>query len=48
MVPPYASPFEQAQIDEANDAVERSLGFWDEATTRRYWLASGGEETQFR
>jgi ubiquinone/menaquinone biosynthesis C-methylase UbiE len=48
MVPPYSSPFERAQVDEANDAVERSLGLWDEATTKRYWLASGGEEDQFK
>jgi SAM-dependent methyltransferase len=48
MVPPYSSPFEQAQIDEANDAVERGLGFWDEPTTRRYWLAGGGDESHFR
>jgi SAM-dependent methyltransferase len=47
MVPPYSSSFEQAQVDEANDAVERSHGFWDEATTKRYWLASGGRETEF-
>jgi SAM-dependent methyltransferase len=47
MVPPYSSLFEQAQVDGANDAVERNLGLWDEATTKRYWLASGGEETHF-
>jgi ubiquinone/menaquinone biosynthesis C-methylase UbiE len=47
MVPPYSSPFEKAQVDEAYDAVERRLGLWDEATTRRYWLASGGAEDQF-
>ncbi|MEP6653382.1 MAG: hypothetical protein ABJA82_08495, partial [Myxococcales bacterium] len=44
---PYSSPFERAQVDEANDAVEREIGLWDEATTKRYWAASGGEDHQF-
>jgi SAM-dependent methyltransferase len=48
MIPPYSSALEQAQVDEAKDAVERSLGLWDEATTQRYWLASGGSEEEFR
>ncbi len=53
MVPPYATPFEKAQVDEAHDAVARNLGLWDEATTKRYWLAQNagdvaGFETRWR
>jgi SAM-dependent methyltransferase len=44
MVPPYSSPFERAQAEEALDAAERNVGLWDEATTRRYFLAGGGRE----
>jgi ubiquinone/menaquinone biosynthesis C-methylase UbiE len=47
MVPPYATTFEKAQVDEINDAVARDLGLWDEATTKRYWFASGGDEAGF-
>jgi SAM-dependent methyltransferase len=47
MVPPYATPFEQAQVDEIHDAAARDLGLWDEATTKRYWFASGGDEAGF-
>lgn len=48
MVPPYDSPFERAQKEEILDAAEREIGAWDEATTRRYFLAGGGDENAFR
>jgi 2-polyprenyl-3-methyl-5-hydroxy-6-metoxy-1,4-benzoquinol methylase len=47
LAPPYTSPFERAQVDEACDAAERGRGLWDEATTRRFWLAGGGADDQF-
>ncbi|MDB4981089.1 MAG: hypothetical protein JWM82_1841 [Myxococcales bacterium] len=48
MVPPYATAFEKAQVDDAHDAVARNLGLWDEATTKRYWLAENvGDEAGF-
>jgi hypothetical protein len=47
MVAPYSSAFEAAQAEEAQDAVARDIGLWDEATTRRYFLAGGGRATDF-
>jgi 2-polyprenyl-3-methyl-5-hydroxy-6-metoxy-1,4-benzoquinol methylase len=48
MLPPYDSPFERAEVEEAIDAVDREIGPWDQATTRRYFLAGGGSEAAFR
>jgi SAM-dependent methyltransferase len=47
MVPPYSSAFEAAQAEEAQDAVARDIGLWDEPTTRRYFLAGGGKAPDF-
>jgi SAM-dependent methyltransferase len=47
MAPPYSSPPERAQADDALDAAERNLGIWDEATTRRYFVAGGGDAGTF-
>jgi SAM-dependent methyltransferase len=47
MVPPYVSPSERAQADEILDMAERKMWTWDEATTRRYFLAAGGTEIDF-
>jgi SAM-dependent methyltransferase len=47
MVPPYSSAFEAAQAEEAQDAVARDIGLWDEPTTRRYFLAGGGQARDF-
>jgi SAM-dependent methyltransferase len=46
LVPPYSSPFELAQIEVMQDAVDRGLGLWDEETTRRYYRAGGGSERE--
>jgi SAM-dependent methyltransferase len=47
LVPPYASPAERATVDEELDADAGARPVWDEATTRSYWLAGGGEEARF-
>jgi SAM-dependent methyltransferase len=47
MVPPYSSPFERAQTEEILDAADRGMWIWDQATTRRYFLAGGGSELDF-
>jgi SAM-dependent methyltransferase len=47
MVPPYDSPSQRAQADEILDMAERKMWIWDEATTRRYFLAGGGTEIDF-
>jgi len=47
LTPPYSSPFQRAQREEALDLADRAIDRWDEATTRRYYLAGGGEETAF-
>jgi ubiquinone/menaquinone biosynthesis C-methylase UbiE len=47
LVPPYSSPFERAHVEEALDLAERGFWMWDEATTRRYFLAGGGTEAEF-
>jgi SAM-dependent methyltransferase len=47
MLPPYASAAEQRQLEELEDSVRRRIGIWDEATSRRYFLAGGGDESAF-
>jgi SAM-dependent methyltransferase len=47
MIPPYASAFETAQAEEAEETVAGSVGLWDQATTRRYFVAGGGREPEF-
>jgi SAM-dependent methyltransferase len=47
LVPPYASAAERATVEEELDADARARPIWDEATTRRYWLAGGGEPGRF-
>ena len=47
MIPPYVSAFETAQAEEAEETAARRIGLWDEATTRRYFLAGGGEASGF-
>ena len=47
LVPPYSSPAEQALVEEIFDMTERGLWIWDEAQTRRYFIAGGGSERDF-
>ncbi len=47
LLPPYSSSFERALVDETLDAVDRQRWIWDQATTRRYFLAGGGSERDF-
>ena len=47
MLPPYASPFERAQVEEIADVAAGELTAWDHETTRRYFLAGGGAEDEF-
>lgn len=47
LVPPYASDAERATYEEDMETAERERGIWDLATTRRYWLAQGGDEARF-
>jgi SAM-dependent methyltransferase len=45
--PPYATAAQQAFVEEERDRLARRLWIWSEADTRRYFLASGGAETDF-
>jgi ubiquinone/menaquinone biosynthesis C-methylase UbiE len=47
LVPPYASDAQRATVEEDVEAAERERAIWDLATTRRYWLAQGGDEARF-
>ena len=47
LVPPYSSPFEQAQVEELLDTLDRGIWIWDQVTTRRYFVAGGGSELDF-
>jgi SAM-dependent methyltransferase len=47
LVPPYRSVAERATVDEELDADADDRAIFDEATTRRYWLAGGGEPARF-
>jgi SAM-dependent methyltransferase len=47
LVPPYASDAERATADEDLEAADREQPYRDEATTRRWWLAAGGDEARF-
>ena len=45
--PPYSAAAQHAAIDEARDCVARRFWYWNEADTRRYFLAGGGSEADF-
>jgi SAM-dependent methyltransferase len=45
--PPYASAEHRAFVDDARDRVARGRWNWDEAETRRFYLAGGGAEKDF-
>jgi 2-polyprenyl-3-methyl-5-hydroxy-6-metoxy-1,4-benzoquinol methylase len=47
LAPPYDSPAQRHQVDEIVDMVERRVWIWDETTTRRFFLAGGGAESEF-
>ncbi len=47
LVPPYASTFERAIVEEMFDSVERGRWIWDQATTRQYFPAGGGSDLDF-
>jgi SAM-dependent methyltransferase len=47
MTAPYRSAAEQAQVSEAIDLAGRERWIWDRETTRRYFLAGGGEQQTF-
>ena len=47
LLPPYASPAQRAAVDEDVEAADDGRPLWDEATTRQYWLAGGGEPSRF-
>lgn len=44
LLPPYEREEEQALVEEWRKLVARSLWLADEAGSRRYWLAGGGDE----
>jgi 2-polyprenyl-3-methyl-5-hydroxy-6-metoxy-1,4-benzoquinol methylase len=48
LLPRYEAPPQRAEVEELFDGVARSLWIWDEATTRRYFLAGGGGADAFR
>ena len=45
--PPYAGADQRAFVEDARDRVARRLWNWDEAETRRFFLAGGGSEHDF-
>lgn len=47
MFPPYDTREQQLAADEMRDRAARQLWIWDEAETRRYFLAGGGAERDF-
>jgi SAM-dependent methyltransferase len=47
LVPPYESEFEQAQVQDARDALTARRWVWDEKTAKTYFIAGGGDEAAF-
>ncbi len=47
MYPPYALPHQKAELAQLKDWHARGHWVWDRDTTRRYYLAGGGVESDF-
>ncbi|MEI7658473.1 MAG: methyltransferase domain-containing protein [Phycisphaerae bacterium] len=47
MHPPFDRPHQRAEVAQLRDWHGRGHWVWDEATTRRYFLAGGGEASEF-
>ena len=47
LFPPYATDLQRAGVDEVRDHTSRRIWIWDEAQTRRYFLAGGGVAQEF-
>jgi SAM-dependent methyltransferase len=47
MVPPYATPAQQALRTQILDWAEREVWIWNQADTRRYFTAGGGPSSEF-
>lgn len=47
LVPPYDDPVQKMQSDEIRASAGRGSWIWDEATTRRYYVAGGGATEDF-
>ena len=47
ILPPYASGAAKALAEWAQDLAARGLWMWNRETTRRYFIAGGGHETEF-
>lgn len=47
LVPPYASPAQQAERAQLLDWADRDFWIWSREETRRYFLAGGGSEVEF-
>lgn len=47
LIPPYVTPRESAIIAETGDRAARNFWIWSEQDTRRYFLAGGGQESDF-
>lgn len=47
MYPPYDLPSQKAEVAQVKDWYTREHWVWDIATTRRYFLAGGGNEGEF-
>jgi len=45
--PPYATAAQRAFVEEERDRLARRVWIWTEADTQRYFLASGGSESDF-
>jgi hypothetical protein len=45
--PPYNSAFEQAQVQDARDALAERRWVWDHDTAKRHFAAGGGAELMF-
>jgi SAM-dependent methyltransferase len=47
ILPPYTSSASRALAESAQDLASRGLWMWDRETTRRYFIAGGGQEAEF-
>ena len=47
LFPPYATAEQRAVVEEERDRLARGVWNWDEAETRRFFLAGGGSERDF-
>lgn len=47
LLPPYESPAQHAEVADMRKAIDEGRFVWREEEARRYFLAGGGDETEF-